>query len=51
MKNAVGGENEIDHFYLGDRVEGDRSTSSGFLLTAYCLLPSSFSVSLCLCGY
>ena len=50
MQKAVGRGNENDHFYLGDRVEVGRSASSGFLLTASCLLPSLFSVSPRLCG-
>ncbi|GEM_PF-3334706 len=44
---------------VGRKTEGDRASESdwynqptdrGFLLTAYCLLPSIFSVSPCLCG-
>jgi hypothetical protein len=47
------------HKAVGRKKEGDRPTESdcygqstgcGFLLTACCLLPSIFSVSLCLCG-
>jgi hypothetical protein len=50
MQRAVGRGKEMDHLYGGDRDQDRRSAGPGFLLTASCLLPSLFSVSLCLCG-
>jgi hypothetical protein len=48
MQKAVGRKTEGDRASESDWY--DQSTGHGFLLTACCLLPSIFSVSLCLCG-
>jgi len=50
MQKAVGRKQRADHFYRRDSNQDCRSTSLGFLLTASGLLPSFFSVALCLCG-
>lgn len=48
MQKAVGRKKEVDRLAEGDWY--GQSTGRGLLLTACCLLPSSLSVPLCLCG-
>jgi hypothetical protein len=50
MQKAVGRKKGMDRRDQRDSDQATRFVSDGFLPTAFCLLPFSFSVSLCLRG-